>query len=59
MRRSTVPSIPIEVQQATWEALWDELLHPSAENVLPVEEARQDKTDEGSAPLHREADTAA
>ncbi len=59
MRGVTAPGIPIEVQQASWEALWDELLHPSVENALPVEEARQDKPDEGSAPLHREADTAA
>ncbi len=56
--RSVASEIPIEVQRAGWEALWDELLCPE-EDDLPVEEARQDERDEVQAPLHRKAAEAA
>lgn len=59
MRRVTTPDIPIEVQQAAWEDLWDELLHPSVEDPPLVEEAQRDATGSGAALLQREADTAA
>ncbi len=59
MPRATTSSIPIDVQRASWEDLWDELLCLSVEDAPPVEEARREETDRGQALLHQEADEAA
>ncbi len=50
--------VPVEVMQAAWRDLWDELLHPAPEDAPLVEEAQQDERGEGQ-PLHREVDRAA